>query len=189
MQGKFSVAKSAWAGALLVAAGGLSKALWKLIVVTTDVDIWVMNNALFPLLGAGFTLLTVSFIFGKAGKEKWVWPVGILIIAMFYAWSYSKLEAPNPGLWMFVLLGLTSGFSTMFSLCLAGFSLVRQKFLPSILFVGGIAGSFYLTKLARIPEQTLALQWTAELINTAAQGAFLIGAVLLTKTLFTKVSN
>ena len=189
MQGGFALSKPAWIGALTVTAGGLSKAMWKLIVVTTKTDIQIMNNALFPLLGAGFVLLAVSFLMGLLKKERWIWPVGLLVIAAFYLWSYTKLGAENPKSWSFVLLGMTAGFSTLLSLGLSGLGLARKIILSALLIFGSIGGSFYLAKLARLPDQTLALQWKEELLNTATQGAFLIGVLLLTKAMFRKANQ
>lgn len=189
MQGKFAFTKTTWIGALTVAAGGLSKASWKLIVVTTKNDIQILDNALFPLLGAGFVLLFLSFVFGVFKKERWVWPIALAVIAAFYIWSYTMLGASNPRAWMFVLLGMTVGFSTLLSLSLTGVCLARKKILAAFLIFGSIIGYFYLAKLARLPDQTLALQWQEELINTGSQGAFLLGALLLVQTIFRKGSG
>ena len=189
MQGRFSLFKPAWVGALLVMAGGLSKASWKLIVVTTEANPQIMSKALFPLLGAGFVFLTVSLILGLLKRERWVWPVALSLAAAFYYWSYSKVGEPNPRAWMFVLLGMTSGFSTLLSLSLSGVSAVRMKFVSALLMLASIAGSFYLAKLARLPDQTLALQWKEEMINTGSQLSFLIGVLLLIQTVFNKVRN
>jgi len=186
MQGRFSLEKPAWIGALLLTAGGLSKATWKLIVVTTEANPQIMSTALFPLLGAGFVLLSVSLVLGLLKKDKLIWPFALIIIAAFYTWSYTKLGAQNPRAWMFVLLGMTSGFSTLLSLTLTGVSLRRRKFVVSILIFISIVGAFYLAKLARLPDQTLAVQWQAELVNTGSQALFLIGVYLLTRTIYFK---
>ena len=42
---------------LLIGAGGLLKASWKLIIATTGNDVVWMDNSLFALLGPGFTLM------------------------------------------------------------------------------------------------------------------------------------
>ena len=184
MQGEFSISKPAWAGAIFAGLGGLSKATWKLIVVTNGADVKLLDNALFPLLGAGFTLLALSLILSLLNREKWIWPLALVIISGFYAWSWSKLGADHPRAWAFVLLGMTVGFSVLFSLSLTGVSLVRKKFVAGVLIFASIAGSFYLNYLARLPDQTLALQWKEEIVNTASQGILLIGILLLAETMF-----
>ena len=186
MQGQFSLTKPAWVGAIVAGMGGLSKATWKLIVVTTGSNITVLNNALFPLLGAGFVLLTTSLICGLLKKNGLIWPVALAIIAAFYVWSWTKIGDPDPRAWTLVLLFMTAGFSTLFSLCLTGIGLARRKISAAVLIFASIAGSFYLAKLAQIPEQTLALQWKEELVNTASQGIFLIGILLLAQSVFRK---
>ena len=186
MQGGFSITKSAWVGALIASLGGLSKASWKLIVVVTGTNIEWMDNALFPLLGTGFALLFITLIMRLFDRDKWIWPIALAIILLFYVWSWTKLGSDDPGSWSLILLIMTAGFSTLFSLTLSGLSIARRKFLAAIAILISVGGAFYLAKLAQIPEQTLALQWKEEIINTFSQGLFLIGIISLSSTMFTR---
>ncbi|MFD9465402.1 hypothetical protein [Streptomyces sp. NPDC060027] len=49
-------------GTALILAGGLSKAVWKLVVSLDGPDVQPMNKALFPLLAAGFLLLAHALL-------------------------------------------------------------------------------------------------------------------------------
>ena len=54
--------------------------------------------------------------------------------------------------------------------------------LAAILFLANIVIVFILSGLARIPEQTIALQWGEQILNTFSQGAFLYAAWQLVQT-------
>ena len=74
-------------GAALVVLGGLSKALWKLILALGGPDLAILANALFPLMAPGFALL--AFALGQAqrrtptqGPPAWLLP--LMLIGLCY---------------------------------------------------------------------------------------------------------
>ena len=179
---KASLANMAWLGALLVALGGLSKASWKLIVVTADIDIQILDNALFVFLGAGYSLLVVSLLSALLKTGQWSWFVaGVLVIGFWIVSHYLSLSAVESRNWSRVLLFQTVVMNTILLLTLTGMALRNGLLVGALLLLLNLAAAFLLARLANIPEQTLSLQWTEELINAAAQGAFLIAIIMLTQ--------
>src|SRR5688572_19431800 len=65
-------------GATLIAIGGLSKATWKLIAVGFGHDYPILAEALFPLLGTGFALLSWALL----RRVHWVFPTVIVLAAL-----------------------------------------------------------------------------------------------------------
>jgi hypothetical protein len=55
----------------------------------------------------------------------------------------------------------------------------------ALLFLANIVIVFILSGLARIPDQTIPLQWTEQILNTFAQGAFAYAAWKLAQAIAT----
>ncbi|MDX6744382.1 hypothetical protein [Actinocorallia sp. A-T 12471] len=135
--------------AVLLGLGGFAKCGWKLLIASTDIDLWVMPLLLFPLLSAGFLTLIKALeprlpIAAAAG----VWMAGI-------ATSFA-IQDTMP------MLVLTIGVST----AAAVYLFRRHK-----LFLLWIAGQYALGPLGG-QEQTITLQWIEQSINTASQAVF-----------------
>ena len=182
MQGRASLAKPAWVGAGMTAAGGVAKVVWKLIVVTTGVDLTILAQVLFPLLGGGFVLLAVSILLERWGREQAIWPVAGFLLLVGYGLSALFVFEGGGDRWTTVTLIMTVAGSSIFYLTLATIAAVRKQVAASALVLLSLGSAFYLAKLARLPDQTLEVQWTAEIVNASGQLAFLIGAILISRT-------
>ncbi|NJN54316.1 MAG: hypothetical protein HC804_05875, partial [Anaerolineae bacterium] len=168
--------KIAYLAGVFIVLGGLSKAVWKTTYVVSDTDIAWMNNLLFIFLAPGFTLLSWAIWSGQqklAGKEipKHVWLRPLAIIALFGIGAISAAIAqPEERYWFFILLTLT----TFANLAVAALLIIQSRNQGLSLAVGlylfNIVAVFMLSGMARIPEQTAALQWIEESINAFSQG-------------------
>ena len=169
--------KPTWIGAILASAGGFSKAIWKLLVVLTGEDIRILDNALFILLAAGFVFLFFGVALKMVNAQRWVWPTSIVLTMGLWGAAFITTVGPEAGrAWMFVLLGATTLVSTGLAIALIVISLRGKFFMAGLLIALSVVGSFYLAYIGRL-EQTVALQWLAETVNTFSRAAFLIGVV------------
>jgi len=167
-----SVGSIALLGVVLIGAGGVAKALWKVLLTAADRDIAVLQQSLFPLLATGFVLVAWALWSGLVGRPVPWWPAA-LALALGIVAALAKL-AMSPLLIVAASAALiTSGLAIRWA--------VRDK-VPAavVLFVIGMASSIVLAYLAGPKiEQTLSLQWVEEITNTVGQGAFLLASLLL----------
>ena len=179
--------RMAYIAAVLITLGGLSKAVWKLIIAATGTDVVGLDDLLFVFLGPGFTLLSwalwnaqLIITDKEIPKKVWLRPFGV--IALFGIGAISaRIAQPEARYWVYILLTLTT-----FANLAVGILLIRQANrqhlkLAAGLFVFNLIAIFALSGMARIPEQTIALQWIEETINVFAQGAFAFAAWQLAK--------
>lgn len=172
--------------AALIVLGGLSKATWKLIIATTGSDITVLDNLLFIFLAPGFTLLAWALwssrrrLAGKAQGSIWLRPLIIIILVGLGA-LLARLFQPDARTWVFFLLGLTTIANVAAGIMLIQQARQHKLMLAAVLFLFNLVIVFALSGLARIPEQTIALQWIEESLNVSGQGAFAFGAWKLRK--------
>jgi len=172
----------AYLAATLITMGGLSKAVWKLVIAATGNDIAGLDDMLFIFLGPGFTLLSWALWNAQlvmAGKEIprniWLRPLGV--IALFGIGAISaRIVQPEARYWVYILLTLTT-----FANLAVGILLIRQANQQKLkvaawLFAFNLIAIFSLSGMARIPEQTITLQWIEEVINVFGQGAFAFAA-------------
>jgi hypothetical protein len=172
----------AYFAAGLVTLGGLTKAVWKLVIAATGNDLAGLDDLLFVFLGPGFTLLSWALwnaqllLAGKAVPQK-IWLRPFAVIALFGVGAVSAgIFVPQARYWVYILLTLTT-----FANLAAGILLIRQArrqqlAVAAVLFLFNLIAIFALSGMARIPEQTIALQWVEESINVLAQGAFAFAA-------------
>ena len=167
-------------GAGLVVAGGLSKATWKLIWVLTGQDIEVLDALLFICIAPGMILLACH-----AAAASWRWRnaaaavhpgrnslllAAPLLVAAGLAAAFAEGRA-----WFFVLLAAGATANIVLALMLVRLSWVWGRRSTGAFFLLSILLTLGLSALARIPEQTAALQWLEETINLVAQGCFALG--------------
>lgn len=160
-------------GALLILAGGLSKASWKLIVASQQIDISWMNSALFFCLAPGMFILANS-VWGASnnkgsGAQKMVILASSALIlgAIAIATKWPEQRYSSYYLLFFTTLG---NLALAFQLIIKTWKLKRLK--ASVLLFCNILAVFIMAGLARLPDQSEGLQWIEELLNTASQGAF-----------------
>ena len=179
--------RMAYLAAVLITLGGLSKAVWKLIIAATGNDVVGLDDLLFVFLGPGFTLLSWALWNAQlvmAGKEiprhVWLRPLGV--IALFGIGSISaRIAQPDERYWVYILLTLTTFANLAVGVLLIRQALQQKQKLTAVLFIINLIAIFALSGMARIPEQTIALQWIEETINVFAQGAFAIAAYQLAR--------
>lgn len=177
-----TVRKLAVIGAGLIISGGLLKASWKLIVASTGEHIVWMNNSLFILMAPGFTLLSFALLIRHSQSVRLRIPIAITSIPPLVALTIF-LTNPEQRLWFFWLLTVVTLANTIVIFMLARVGWETKDRIISVLYILSFVGTLSLSGLARIPEQTAALQWIEESINAVAQGLFFIGSLRLNKRL------
>jgi hypothetical protein len=162
----------ALAAVAILAVGGGSKALWKIILTTADSDITWMEQLLFPLLSVGFTLLAWAVWSGLVGRTVPWWPFA-LVLALGIAGAVAARS-------MQPLLGVTATMSLITSGLGVRWAVRERTPAAGVLFVLGMVSAIVLAFLGsdRI-VQTLAMQWIEESVNVAGQACFLLASYLL----------
>ena len=171
-------------GFILVSIGGFLKATWKLTMAITNsqTNIAWFDKGMFMWMSVGFTLLAFALWFMsevRSGKRQlgriWLGPsivLGLSLVAIFFT-GFPDLTVNT---WRFILLGvMTIGNVVMVVL------LIQQARYTNLnkmawLFLANIVIVFVLSGLARMPDQSIPLQWTEQLLNTFGQGAFAYAA-------------
>ena len=167
-------------GAGLVVAGGLSKATWKLIWVLTGQDIQVLDALLFICIAPGMLLLACH---AAAASRRWRDSAAVthpgraslllavpLLVAAGLAAAFAEGRT-----WFFVLLAAGALANIALALMLVRLSWGWGQHFTGAFFLFSIVLTLGLSALARVPEQTAALQWLEESINLVAQGCFALG--------------
>ncbi|MFE9857376.1 hypothetical protein [Streptomyces sp. NPDC005780] len=163
----------------LIAAGGLSKAGWKLIVALDGPDIQLLNKALFPLLSAGFLLLALALLrFGLPGAPD----------SRGGAPSGGRLPWVFAGLWA-VVAGASAAFAStapVMALTIAAVTVCAVRLILLARAAGDtlaasaagvwLLGMYVLGPLASRPDQSVALQWVEQSCNTLTQAAAVLAA-------------
>ena len=171
-------------GFILVSIGGFLKATWKLTMAATNtqVNIAWFDKGMFMWMSVGFTLLAFALWFMseiRSGKRQpgriWLGPsvvLGLSLVAILFT-GFPDLTVNT---WRFILLGvMTIGNVVMVVLLIqqARYSNLNKM---AWLFLANIVIVFVLSGLARMPDQSIPLQWTEQLLNTFGQGAFAYAA-------------
>lgn len=167
----------ALAGVALVAVGGFAKATWKLVYATGP-DVTWMDELLFPLLATGFTILAqvVARVDDRDSDRRPLVAASLTAGIGLAAWAFVGFETAET--WWLLVMVLAS--TTLVAL------LVRQarragESRSVMLFVIHLILTFGLAGLARLDEQSWALQWVEQISNTASQGMLALGVWWLWK--------
>lgn len=170
-------------GSMLIFIGGFLKATWKLIMALTEsqVNIVWFDKGMFLWMAPGFTLVAFSLWFmrqiqrGALPQRMWLGP-GATLVSLIVAILFTGFPDPAVNTWRFILLGvMTIGNVVMVLLLIQQARDVNQNRLAA-LFLVHIIIIFVLSGLARLPDQSIPLQWTEQLLNTFAQGMFVYAA-------------
>lgn len=148
------------AGSLLIALGGILKATWKLLYAANVGDFQLMSQAQFVLVAPGFLAILVAVIILARKSAKTVMPV--LALA---GWKMPFL---------FVMTLCSLGAQGI----LAYISFQRKAKLAAVGFIIAFMGLLAMGGLASA-EQTVAMQWIEESINSLGQIGFMFGSILL----------
>jgi hypothetical protein len=176
-----------WAviGALLVFAGGLSKAAWKLILVLTEQDVAWLGSLLFPLLGPGFVLLAAAIwaggrrLFARAVPDSLSLSALALILLTAAAVAVRMAWLDIPRGWFMPLLLLTTAGSLTLSLVLIALSARLRLWVGAALFAVNLAMMLVLPAIAMIEPKTLGVHWLEQSLTAAAGLCFAVAAWLL----------
>lgn len=172
-----------WAamGTLLIVTGGLSRAGWKLTLAAGGPDLVPLFLALYLFLATGYLLLASALWHGwqaTSGRRAGVpvWLPALLAVAILGPLTAALAPTGGRLLPLLWLLAATAG-SIVASLVLARWA--RGIGRPGLgwLFIVSLLVTVALNGLARAENQSEALQWVEQLLNTVNQGVFLVGAV------------
>jgi hypothetical protein len=163
----------ALAGALLVGAGGLSKATWKLLVAGWRVDVGWLDELLFPLLAVGFVLLAGAVLQARRRHGSPLPGVLAALVALA-ATALAFTGGWEPARLLLLVTAVVA--STVLSVLLVRIALAGGDGAAAALFALNLTVTYVLAGLARVPDQTVALQWVEQGLNTVSQGAFAVAA-------------
>jgi hypothetical protein len=154
------------AGTGLVFTGGFLKASWKLLYVLDVADIRLMSEAQFVLLAIGFT--------------------GMLVALSYLARSFNQEGKLGSAL---LISTWKIPFLTVMTLCslgahglLAYIGFKKKDNPAAVLFILATVCMLAMSGLASGAEQTVAMQWIEESINSLGQLSFAFGSYLLYRT-------
>lgn len=171
-------------GWVLVSIGGLLKATWKLVMALTQSQtniVW-FDKGMFMWMSVGFTLLAFALWFMseiRSGKRQpgriWLGPAVVLSLSVV-AILFTGFPDLTVNTWRFILLGVMTIGNVVMVVLLIQQARYNNLNKMAWLFLFNIVIVFVLSGLARIPEQSIPLQWTEQLLNTFGQGAFAYAA-------------
>lgn len=150
------------AGAILIALGGLLKATWKLLYAANVGDFQAMSQIQFTLIAPGFLALAVAVIILAKKRGKQVTP-----LAAMAGWKVPFLAV------MTICSMAANGILTYISF-------KRGARFAAIGFILAFLGLVAMGGLASA-EQSVAMQWVEESINSIGQIGFMFGSILLFK--------
>ena len=182
-------------GIILIIGGGAMKATWKLIMALSNsqTNIVFMDDGLFVLMAPGFTLLAWAIWSGvRAVRDKSypkpIWVVPVIIIVAFY--GLAAFMATRGGrTWNLILLMQVTLANVAALIMLIAFSIREKMPIMAVLFGVNLVLTFVLSGMARVEEQTIALQWMEESVNTVAWLAFAFAAWNVYQYTQTRFSN
>ena len=173
---------------LVAVTGGTLKATWKLIVVTTGTNIQWMSDQLFFFIASGYVLMASLVAMSLRAhsrnaqlSETW-WRMPSMAAALIVATALVLANSSESRSWAFLLLGVMSIANLVFSIRLIAHSAGQRKWLAVLGFSLNLVLAYVLVGLARIPEQTLELQWAEEILNFVATSALALAAWYLIRT-------
>ncbi|MBK6792922.1 MAG: hypothetical protein IPG80_10370 [Anaerolineales bacterium] len=171
-------------GFILVSIGGFLKATWKLTMAATNAqtNIAWFDKGMFMWMSVGFTLLAFALWFMseiRSGKRQlgriWLGPsivLGLSLVAILFT-GFPDLTVNT---WRFILLGVMTIGNVVMVVLLIQQARYNNLNKMAWLFLANIVIVFVLSGLARMPDQSIPLQWTEQLLNTFGQGAFAYAA-------------
>ena len=174
-------------GGVLILAGGLSKATWKLIAATTGADLGWLAGALFPLMAPGFALLAVAIwsatrrLRGRSPPGGWrIALLAVLLVFGLAAVRQWLLDIPRG--WFLPLLALASLANLGASLLLMQAAIILHRWWIALLFAINLAMIFALQPIAMASPKTLALHWLEQTLTALGTGCFALAAYWLWRT-------
>lgn len=172
----------AWLGFGMIVAGGVFKATYKLDMATLAVDYRWMDDGIFVWMGPGFTFMAWALWSAQrttAGRAiirpVWAVPASIGLLAWSAA-AYLAWSNPGARSWSFLLLGVTTIANfTLTGLAIAQARSYRLNWAVG-LFIFNIVAILVLQGMARLSQDSLALQWVQQFSNMFSNLAFAVAA-------------
>lgn len=162
--------------------GGVFKASWKLIFVLTEVNHRWMSEQLFFMLAASYVFMAVlvfsSIRAGGKGRElepSWWYSPALVVVIILVTAQVIKLKTDSE-IWSVMLLATLSIANFTMLITLIFHSIKLRTWIAVGAFASNLALSYVLVSLARIPEQTLELQWIEEFLNLGNNSMLAVGA-------------
>ncbi|GAA3617384.1 hypothetical protein GCM10022419_123510 [Nonomuraea rosea] len=166
--GRFA-ARVALAGGVLVVLGGALKAVWKLLVAAGGPDVAWLAGAQFFLFGPGFALLAwAALSAGRTGAPLWA--------LSSFAGAGVAAALVTGATWPLLLV--TTVCATILGVRLL---LLSRHPAGRSLFGFNLLGTYAMGLLASRPDQTVALQWAEETLNTLTWAAFALAVWRLSR--------
>lgn len=173
-------------GSILVVAGGLFKAVWKLLMAVSggELDVNWMEEGLFILMAPGYILLawsiwqTARSVQGRRLLGSWPIPLGTIVVTFLASWALFRSNPGSPA-WERVLLSMMVLATVVTGILLIAFALRLRLTLSAGLFMINLLAIFLLNGMARLHEQPVAMQWVEEIVNAVSWLAFALGARML----------
>ncbi len=154
------------AGTIFVAVAGACKALWKLLYAAGVCDFYKLNEMFFPMQSIGFLLAAIGI-------------VGLFFFNQKDKTTMSVAPAVFSGTMIFVGFTIVGVAVMNIGYCVMAKRL--KKPVAMILFIFALVGSLAMGYLSTKNFELAAMNWLAEIINTLAQGALMVGAIILDK--------
>lgn len=154
----------ALAGSLLVFMGGFLKAIWKLLFTIDVGDFKILSESQFPLLAPGFLILLIVVVVIARGERMEERKNAVLMLAI--------------STWKIPLLIIMTLASMGVQGILTFLAFRRNAKLAAVGFIVAFISLVSMGALAS-GEQSLAMQWTAQSVNTVGQMGFMIGTIKL----------
>jgi hypothetical protein len=169
-------------GGALILLGGLSKAIWKLMLVTTGIDAVWLASLLFPLMAPGFAMLAgaVAGVLlrlrgqGETARLRY-WVAGV-ILSVMAAILVRLFGLGIPRGWFLPLLGLVSIANLVLSCVLIVIALRLRRNRAAMLFAVNLVMVFALPPIAMVGPDSLLLHWVEQVLTAVGTAAFALGA-------------
>jgi hypothetical protein len=178
-------------GTVMLVLGGAAKATWKVIASISQDNVRPLSSVLFFLLSAGFLLLAWQMLRtqhldrGASAPRERESPFRIPAIIAAIGWLAALIASAATG-WSRAYVVPVLALSSLASLAVVWSgvraALRRQLPLVAAAFVFNYVGVLVLTRLSRLPDQSVSLQWFEQGINTAATAAFAFAGWSLNKS-------
>lgn len=165
--------KPALVGTAMVALGGLAKATHKLVLAADGRDIAFLDAALFPLLAAGFAVVTASVWSTRRPDPS----VVAAMVAAPAVWliGFGLYGATGRG----AFIGLATLSSVTLSVLLVRWAQRMRDKLAAALFALSLVLTVVLGGMAPTLGDAAEFQWIEQGTNTVAQAVFLLAAIRL----------
>ena len=172
---------------LLAVIGGTLKASWKLNLVLTGENIAWMSQQLFFFIAASYLLLAFAVIRGLRARVRnevlpanW-WRIPFIVVLLIAATALALKMSSAERHWSLLLLIVMSTSNLVFSLRLIGHTVALRNWIALLAIALNLTLTYVLVALARIPEQTVELQWIEEWTNLLSNSFLAVAAYSLLK--------